>query len=161
MSVTAAQLSKSGAKGKDLDGAIREQIQIIDDKLLKADKTWGRNVLTCSLPVDFSILGLTKKDAQRIMYSSILRNLDKRGFETRIILEDHATTLFIAWKTDLDTAEIEAMNSVIRNKRLLTQADVDKFVNAGEHKGRDFGGKRSEQPKSDTTAAEAALLGHS
>ena len=37
MSVTAKQLSKSGARGKDLDAIVREQLQIVDDKLLRAD----------------------------------------------------------------------------------------------------------------------------
>jgi hypothetical protein len=118
MAVTAKQLSKSGARGKDLDAVVREHLQIIDDKLLRADRTWGRNVVTHDLPTSMSIPGLDKKDAQRIVYSSILRSLDKRGFEARILLEDDITTLYIVWTTDLDGAEIEAMNAMIKAKRV-------------------------------------------
>ena len=64
MSVSAKQLSKSGARGKDLDAVVREHLQIIDDKLLKADRTWGRNVVTHDLPIVLALPGLDKKDAQ-------------------------------------------------------------------------------------------------
>jgi hypothetical protein len=130
MSVTANQLSKSGARGKDLDAVVREHIQIIDDKLLKADRTWGRNVVTHDLPIVLALPGLDKKDAQRIVYSTILRSLDRRGFETRILLEPDFTTVYIAWMTDLDIEEVEAMNSLIRAKRI--QRDVlENFVQRG------------------------------
>jgi hypothetical protein len=130
MSVTANQLSKSGARGKDLDAVVREHIQIIDDKLLKADRTWGRNVVTHDLPIVLALPGLDKKDAQRIVYSTILRSLDRRGFETRILLEPDFTTVYIAWMTDLDIEEVEAMNSLIRAKRI--QRDVlEDFVQRG------------------------------
>jgi hypothetical protein len=118
MSVTAKNLSKSGARGKDLDAVVREQLQIIDDKLLRADRTWGRNVVVHDLPTVLALPGLDKKDAQRIVYSSILRSLDRRGFETRIILEDDFTKIAIAWMTDLDAEEVEAMNALIRAKRI-------------------------------------------
>ena len=130
MSVTAKKLSKSGARGKDLDAVVREHIQIIDDKLLKADRTWGRNVVTHNLPTMLTLPGLDKKDAQRIVYSTILRSLDRRGFETRILLEPDYTTVYIAWMTDLDVEEVEAMNALIRVKRVQREA-IDSFVQRG------------------------------
>jgi hypothetical protein len=130
MSVSAKQLSKSGARGKDLDAVVREHLQIIDDKLLKADRTWGRNVVTHDLPTVLALPGLDKKDAQRIVYSTILRSLDRRGFETRILLEPDFTTVYIAWMTDLDIEEVEAMNALIRAKRIQRDA-LETFVQRG------------------------------
>jgi hypothetical protein len=130
MSVTAKKLSKSGARGKDLDAVVREHLQIIDDKLLKADRTWGRNVVTHNLPTMLTLPGLDKKDAQRIVYSTILRSLDRRGFETRILLEPDYTTIYIAWMTDLDIEEVEAMNALIRMKRVQRDA-IESFIQRG------------------------------
>ena len=130
MSVTAKKLSKSGARGKDLDAVVREHLQIIDDKLLKADRTWGRNVVTHNLPTMLTLPGLDKKDAQRIVYSTILRSLDRRGFETRILLEPDYTTVYIAWMTDLDIEEVEAMNALIRVKRVQREA-IGSFIQRG------------------------------
>lgn len=130
MSVSASQLSKSGARGKDLDAVVREHLQIIDDKLLRADRTWGRNVVTHDLPITLALPGLDKKDAQRIVYSTILRSLDKRGFEVKILLEHDRTTVYIAWMTDLDIDEVEAMNALIRLKRIQPSA-LEAFVQQG------------------------------
>ena len=118
MSVTAKQLSKSGARGKDLDAIVREQLQIIDDKLLRADRTWGRNVVAHELPTLVALPGLDKQNAQRIVYSAVIRSIDKRGFETRLLLEDEKTTLYIAWVTDLEAGEVAAMNDLIRERRI-------------------------------------------
>jgi hypothetical protein len=130
MSVTAKQLSKSGARGKDLDSMVGDQLRLIDDKLLHADRTWGRNIVSHDIPVALSLPGLDKKDAQRIVYSAILRSLDKRGFEVRILLEQDHTTVHIAWMTDLDVEEVEAMNALIRSKRIQREG-LDDFLRRG------------------------------
>lgn len=130
MAVTAKQLSRSGARGKVLDTFVREQLQIIDDKLLRADRTWGRNVVSHDLPLTLSLPGLDKKDAQRIVYSSILRSLEKRGFEVGLLLEAEETTVYIAWMTDLDVEEVASMNALISAKRLKPEA-VKGFVQHG------------------------------
>ena len=150
MSVTAKQLSKSGARGKDLDAVVREHLQIVDDKLLKADRTWGRNVVTHDLPTTLALPGLNKKDAQRIVYSTILRSLDRRGFETRILLESDYTTIYIAWMTDLNLEEVEAMNSLIRVKRVQRDA-LETFLKRGPVRHA-----TQKDPPTDTRAAPAS-----
>lgn len=130
MSITAKHLSKSGARGKDLDSVVREHLQIIDDKLLRVNRVWGRNVVSHDLPMILSLPGLDKKDAQRIVYSSILRSLDKRGFETRIVLDANYTTIFIAWMTDLDVDEVEAMNAILRAKK-IEKDTLNSFIQKG------------------------------
>jgi len=130
MAVTAKQLSKSGARGRELDLIVREHLQIIDDRLLHSERSWGRNTLMYDLPVIFALPGLDKRDAQRIVYSAILRSLDKRGFETRILLEPDRTALCIAWMTDLDVDEVEAMSALIRAKR-VAGPDLEPFFAHG------------------------------
>jgi hypothetical protein len=127
MSVTAGQLSKTGARGSELNAIIREHLAIIDERLLKADRIWGRNVVPYDLPVSFNIPGLDKKDSQRIIYSALLKSLEHRKFEVRILLEGDKTTLYIAWMTDLDKVEVEAMNALIRARR-ITRDKVQDFM---------------------------------
>jgi hypothetical protein len=127
MSITAKQLSKSGARGKDIDAIVRDQLQLIDDKLLHADRSWGRNVVSYDLPGNLALPGLDKRDAQRIVYSSIIRSLQKRGFEVRLLLENPQTVLYIAWVTELNTDEIDAMNKLIRDSR-ISRTDLRLFV---------------------------------
>jgi hypothetical protein len=124
--ITAAHLSKTGARGKEIDAIIREQVTIIDDKLQHAPRAWGRNVVLHDLPQTFPIPGLEKIDTQRIVYSALLRNYDSRGFETKIVLDD-TTTLCLAWMTDLDTEEVEAMNATIRAMR-IPRSNMNAFI---------------------------------
>lgn len=121
MSVTAKRLSKSGARGKELDAIVREQLQILDDKLIHHSRSWGKNVVSHDLPVNLAMPGLDKRDAQRIVYSAIIRSLVKREFEVRLLLEESCTTIYIAWVTDLDTEEIQAMNQQIRKVRITRE----------------------------------------
>lgn len=130
MAVTAKRLSKSGARGRELDSIVREHLQIIDDKLLHSERSWGRNTVTHDLPINFALPGLDKRDAQRIVYSAILRSLDKRGFETRIVLEDDRTTVCVSWMTDLDVEEVEAMSALIRAKRVYSD-ELDSHIKLG------------------------------
>ncbi len=130
MALTAEKLSKSGARGKEIDLIIREQLQMIDDRLLRAERKWGRNVVTHDLPIQFTIPGLEKKDAQRIVYSSILRSLERRKFEVCLCLEENRSTLYIAWVTDLDVDEVEAMNALILSKRIQPE-QVPQFMTSG------------------------------
>lgn len=127
MSVTSQQLSKSGAKGKDLDVAVREQLLIIDDHLSRADRTWGRNILAHELPTNLSFPGLEKKDAQRIIYSAIIRSLQERGFGVRLLLETDRTVLYAEWVTDLNTEEIAAMNRLISSV-CIDSGEVEEFL---------------------------------
>lgn len=131
MSVTAKQLAHTGAQGKEIDAIVHDQIKVIDDRLLHAPRTWGRNILSYEMPTSFpSILGLEKVNAQRIVYTSVIKSLDKRGFEVRVLLEQDRTTLFIAWVTDLSAEEVEAMNSLIVSKK-IRRDQLDGFLRQG------------------------------
>lgn len=130
MSITATQLSKTGARGKDIDTIVRDQLQIIDDKLLRADRSWGRNVVTYDLPNNMSLPGLEKRDAQRIVYSSIIKSLVLRGFEVRLLLEKNQTVLYIAWVTILNVEELEAMNKLLHDVR-ITRTELNQFLQRG------------------------------
>ncbi len=122
MSVTAKQLSKSGAKGKNLDGIVREQLQIIDTKLLQHDRMWGWNIVAYELPSSFpGAIGLERKEAQRIVYSSILKSIKNRGFQVKVYLSAQQSMVYIGWETDLDPEEAEEMTKLIRGCCLTSE----------------------------------------
>lgn len=127
MAVTAKKLSRSGVRSREIDTVVRDQLAIIDTALTRAPRSWGRNTVTVDLPIDLKFAGLSTQDSQRIVYGSILRSLDRRGFEHRILLEDTRTCLIIAWNVDITEEEIEALNAIIRARRIAS-AEVPKFI---------------------------------
>jgi hypothetical protein len=126
--LTASKLSKLSVKVKELDTIIKEHLFIIDDKMLKSDKTWGRNVISHELPTVFIMSSIDRKDAQRLIYSAILKNLEKRGFEARILLEDNKTVLYIAWIGEHSKEDFDEMNNTIIQHRIAPN-QIEHFVN--------------------------------
>jgi len=126
--LTASKLSRLSVKIKELDIIIKEHLFIIDDKMLKSDKSWGRNVIVHELPTTFIIPGVERKDAQRLIYSAVLKNLEKRGFEAKILLENNKTLLYIAWVGEYSKEEFDDMNKIIIKNRIMPD-QIDNFVN--------------------------------
>jgi len=128
MSVTVKQINDLSIKNKDIETFVKEQLQIIDDKLLHSDRSWGSNYLIHTLPNTLvGISGLDRIDAQRIIYSSIICSLEKRGFNTKIVLDENSSILYINWNTNLDTDSIDTMNSIIKKKR-ITKDELQKLI---------------------------------
>ncbi len=161
MSVTAAQLSKSGARGKILEGIVHDQLRIIDSKLRDHKCTWGRNVVTCDLAMLPALPGLRPEDGQRIVYSMLLRSLDERGFDTKILIEAERSTIYVAWMTDLDATEIEAMNALLRQKR-IHRTEVEGFISHGSladpQSATAVRAGRAEQPRPMSVAEKGRIM---
>jgi hypothetical protein len=136
MALTAKELSKSGARSSEIDSIIREQLRIIDEKLQRADRAWGRNVVPVGLPLTFGLVGLGKKESQRIVYAEIIKSLKDRGFEVNILIEKMQTVLYVAWVTDLNQEEIDAMNKIIAGVRIQA-SDIDRVMGLEKKGGAD------------------------
>ena len=126
--ITVSRLSKSILKAKELENIIKEHLFIIDDKILKSNRTWGKNVITHELPITFNILGNDNKmDLQRLVYSAILKNLEKRGFTTKILLDSNKTVLYIIWICEYTPEELSSMDEIIKKNRISPDA-VEAFI---------------------------------
>lgn len=125
--MTAKKLSKSGVRGPDIATILRDQFEIIDSALTKAPKHWGRNVVNVELPLIFNIPGLATGDAQRLIYSSILKRMIDNGLNPRITMTQKRTVLYLQWVADIDQKEVDAMSSLIKRCR-LSYDDVPAFL---------------------------------
>ncbi len=124
MSITAEKVSKISSKSKEIERVIKEQLATIDDRIMTVDKQWGRNIIEYQLPTFFPSLNhLEKKDAQRIVYSSILISLDSRKFETKILFDTvdsvskgptEIAALYIAWNVAVDEEEKAAIEKATK-----------------------------------------------
>lgn len=122
-------MSELSMKNKDIEMLIKEQLQIIDDKLIHSDKGIGDNYILHNLPTNMtSVTGIDKKDAQRILYNSIIYSLEKRGFSVKITLEDLYTTLYISWKSEINSDSMETMNKIIKTNR-ISKEDLQRLTN--------------------------------
>lgn len=128
MSVTVKQINEMCMRNKDIDTIIKEQLQIIDDKLLHSDRSIGTNCISHCLPTTMpGIVGIDRQDSQRIVYSTIICSLEKRGFIAKLVLSNSSTMLYISWKSEIDNDSIESMNSIIRNN-LITKEEMHNLM---------------------------------
>lgn len=117
MAVTAQQMARA-ARGRVLDAVVHDQLVVIDDRLLRADRAWGSNCLAHELPTVFATIpGLAKKDIQRVVYSAVIRSLQDRGFSVRLRLESDKTTIFLEWQAGFASEDVRAMNRLIEDAR--------------------------------------------
>ena len=128
MSITVKQLNKSSLKNKEIDIMIKEQLQIIDDKILRAERGIGKNFISHHLPTTIvNISGYEKMDAQRIIYSSIICSLEQRGFISKILIDSEMTILYIEWITEFKPKTLEIMNNILKDRR-VTSEEMSKMV---------------------------------
>jgi hypothetical protein len=118
MSIQAKTLCAAGASAHLIRELVRDQRVVIDSKLAAAPKKWGRNVVAHDLPMTFSIPGLGRLDAQRLVYSALVLDLDERGFGTMICPTSDRATLYISFNIDFGIGEVDAMDALLAARTL-------------------------------------------
>ncbi len=149
MSLTDVQLSKSGSWRGAVASAVRDQLRIIDEKCRTSDRVWGRNIVTYQLPTTFMFPGLTKENAQRLVYASLLKALSERFNEVKIVLDDRGSTLYLAYNVDFTDEEVTAMNLLIKECR-IDRKDVAAFIRGP---GTPNAGRPTEEKKTATISS--------
>lgn len=138
MAITARRLSQSGARGRDLDVMVREQLGVIDGKLLRHPTIWGVNIVSHELPTALPAAGgLDRRSAQLVVYSAIIQSLERRGFEAALdIVTSTPTspgkvTLHVRWVTSLASAELRATEDLLRGHSLTPATRAGFFAGVG------------------------------
>jgi hypothetical protein len=126
MSVTVKQLSKAIVKNKDIDLIVRDQLSTIDAALLRAHSKWGDNVVKHEISNAFNFVGLERAQAEKIIYSKIMRSLEKRGFKVRIILGHDKSVLYITWTTGIADLDQKQLESYIFKRTAQSEDDITK-----------------------------------
>ena len=131
MALQAKTLCAAGASAHLIRDLVRDQRVVIDAKLSSAPKKWGRNVVAHDLPMTFSIPGLERKDAQRLVYSALVLDLDERGFSTMICPTDTHATLYIAFEVNFGVGEVSAMDTLLAARTLPPARVADWIAGRG------------------------------
>lgn len=130
MSLRGDRLRRDEAKMSAFKDQVQEQLLMIDEAIKQASRE-GLSVVRHPLPIQLHFPGVSKMNAQRIIYSEIIRSLERRAFEVRIHIQEspEANTLFIRWKPNvLSREETEAMSQYLQKKSLRSREEIDSFV---------------------------------
>jgi hypothetical protein len=124
MSITVKQLSRSVVKNKDIDAVVKNQLLAIDTTLTKAHTKWGSNVVKYDISNTFTFVGLDRAQAEKIIYTRIMRSLEKRGFKVKILLGHEKSTLYITWVTGIEDTDQKELESYIYKRTIQSEDDV-------------------------------------
>lgn len=116
--ITVQQLSRSVLQGTVLNDIIREQLIIIDKKILGSAKQIGENKLTYDLPVTFTSEPANSTDTKIMVYFHIIKNLENRGYTVKLDLEKNKARIHIEWVIGLDRSNIEDMEKYLESKSI-------------------------------------------
>jgi hypothetical protein len=116
MSVLAEQLKDGILTSGKISKIIAEQIEIIDNRLLKIDKKMGLNTLKHNMPIITSEAGLDKEETQLYIYAAIINSLTERGFTVHLKLNQAADFIMISWTATLDKKIRESCINTIKRE---------------------------------------------
>jgi hypothetical protein len=120
MSVTAETLSKKACIGPEIKRYAQEIIGVINDKLNVFPCKYGLNTCTHDLPIKFDTLSLSLQDAQLAVYSLIIANFKKRGFNVELSFyrnnkgSTDKVEMHISWESKINLDQLREMEQVIK-----------------------------------------------
>jgi hypothetical protein len=114
--VTASQLSKCVLNNSSITDTVKEQLLIIDKKLLASNKTIGDNEVIVDLPAIFPTLPVARDLAQVMIYGAIMKSLEHRGFIPSIIVTDHHAKMYIKWMVEMTSTEINSTKKYVMSR---------------------------------------------
>ena len=119
-SLTPSKLREQGLYLKEINRIISDHLQLIDDELTRFSNRTGNVTIAYDLPTTHFNIGISSSDFQIIFYSSIITNLEQRGFKTKLVRQTNNTTIYISWESAFDTKCMKTMADLI-NARTTTE----------------------------------------
>ena len=108
----ASSLKSNESQKKCIKILVKDLLSNIDSELKETHKD-SKQHLETKLPITFTVPNMNNADAQRIIYSSIIESLEKRGFIVEIEIKSTSTILYIRWLNDDEHKEIEIQNLIL------------------------------------------------
>lgn len=116
MNITADRLRSEWTKTKFIDKYVHDIMVTIQDRVMDAHRD-SRTTITYGAPVNFSVPEMTNEDTSILVYYSIVRDLEKRGFTVSIEMSTSETTFFISWADNKKNGQLSHMIRYIASKR--------------------------------------------
>lgn len=127
MPVTIPLLNRSVVKNKDLDTIVKDHLRAIDACLLRSTSKWGTNTIKYVISNAFNFQGLERVEAEKIIYSKIIRELEKKQFKVKILTGHKMCTLYISWETGIDQVNMEELDRYLAKHMIKSEDELKKM----------------------------------
>ena len=118
-----ADILKKSSEQKDiLRKTTHNILRSLMDDILLAKQSYKTSVLT-TLPITFNIPGMLNKDAQRILWYNLIRELNKKNYRVKINPSKDKCSILIIWISKEE-------ESIISEQMMLIASHVDKSISS-------------------------------
>lgn len=113
MLTSVQQLSGTTLRNTVMTEHINEILALIN-KLVLRENTIGTNKIVFDLPIVFRNINFSPDVAQSIIYFSVMKELEKKGYATKINRTNEKPILLIQWNSGVNDAEINSMKNYLQ-----------------------------------------------
>lgn len=110
--IDAEILKRSSEQKEFLKKTINDILRSLMDDIQKAKHTYKNSVDT-TLPITFTTPGLSNKDSQRIIWSSVIRALNKANYRVKLKPTTEKCKIRIIWVSEEEESIIRAQLDLI------------------------------------------------
>lgn len=140
MSVTIKELNLPIVKNEDIERIILDQLHAIDGSLRRHEVKWGLNIVEHIIINNFELPGLSRPDAETIIYTKIIKSIEERGFTVKFILKEGKTILYISWIAgNKKYSNFDEMKKYINKRQITSKTDILKNYNLDQNKIENLG----------------------
>lgn len=112
MNITADQVQRSCSGTQIIEQEIRTLLKTMQSEIIEESKNGSTSVVV-SVPTNFSIVNMSNQTAQTIIYHRLIEEIEEKGFNVKISMDDSAVTYCIRWDIKKDHKDLKNMRNVI------------------------------------------------
>tara|TARA_B110000908_G_C10264377_1_gene462232 strand:- start:1502 stop:1855 length:354 start_codon:yes stop_codon:yes gene_type:complete len=113
MLTSVQQLSGTTLRNTVITENINEILALVN-KLILRENTIGSNKIVFDLPIVFRNITFSPDIAQSIIYFSVIKELEKKGYTVKINRTNEKPVLLIKWNSGINDDEINSMKKYLQ-----------------------------------------------
>ena len=112
MDIYAERIQQTCSGTQIIETEIKTILKTMKSEVIEASKNGSTNVIV-SVPTNFNIINMSNQTAQTIIYHRLITELEDKGFNVKISLNDAAVTYCIRWDIQKDDKDLKNMRDTI------------------------------------------------
>lgn len=112
MNINITTVKKQCTSSNALNNYVQGILINFQRNIIAASKN-GQTGISCPVPANFTIAGMSNKNAQTIIYSRLIKEVEKQGFTCKLSMGASVVTYHISWIFDDDDSSLKDMQKTI------------------------------------------------
>ena len=112
MDIDIKQVQRLCASSAIIEQQVNILLKTIQSSILEATKE-GMTKVSVPIPTNFNTSGISNKNAQIIIYDTLINEIESKGFTVEIIMTDNSVDYLIGWDLEDNNTDLSSMSKNI------------------------------------------------